>query len=81
MSREILRIIKLLSLFSEQKKSSEKITLVAGDKIFTQHAKYAKFLNAVASNLVKNLKIPGFDKVNSFAEEISRAVLEAFLKT
>ena len=81
MSREILRIIKLLSLFSDQKKSSEKITLVAGDKIFTQHAKYAKLLNAVPSNLVKNLKIPEFNKVNSFAEEISRAILEAFLKT
>ena len=49
--------------------------------MFTPYAKYAKLLNAVPSNLVKNLKIPEFDKVKSFAEEISHAILEAILKT
>ena len=57
--REILWIIKQLTksvkpLFSDQKKSSVKITLVEGDNSFTRYANYAKLLNTFFSNVVEN---------------------------
>ena len=68
-------------LFTVQTKFSEKITAVEGDKIFKWDAKDAELLNAFYSNLLKNLKIPEFDKVNSFAEEVSHPILKAISKT
>ena len=69
------------SFFFDQTKSSEKITPAKGDNIFKRDAKCTKLFNASYLNLAKNMKVPEFNNVNSFAEEMSYPILKAVLKT
>ena len=68
------------TLFSDQTWSSEKITLVAGDKVLTQDAKNAEVWITFSSNPIKNMKIPKFEEVNPFAEKLSYLILKAIFK-
>ena len=58
-------------MVSGQTKYSENITPAEGYKIFTRNSNYVTLLNTFFSNLVKDLKIPGFKGVSHFAEVIS----------
>ena len=67
-------------LFSDKHFSNNKITLLEGDEIISEDTEVAKKFNNYFSNVVKNLKIVGFETnycFNSELDEISN-ILENF---
>ena len=59
----------------------EQILLVQNDEIISEDSKIAESLNSFFSNIVKNLKIPGYRPHNdSLFENVSDAILKVVLK-
>ena len=67
-------------LFSDQVKSSEKITLVCEDKIKTTDDENGKILNSFFSNALNHLKVGEFKDIDFSAECISHPALKAIMK-
>lgn len=70
----------MLSLCFLIRQSSEKITPVEGDKIFTQDDGNAEVLYTFFTNAIKNLKILGYEEVKAFAEKMAHPILKAIFK-
>ena len=61
--------------------SMEQILLVENDEIISKDRKIAEPLNSFFSNIVKNLKIPGYVPHNvSLFENVSDPILKVILK-
>ena len=61
--------------------SKEQILLVENNEIISENSKIAELLNSFFSNIVKNLKIPGYRLHNdSLFENVTDAILKVILK-
>ena len=60
--------------------SSEKITLVEGNKILKNDKKTAKVLNNLFSTIIQNLKIPQYKEQDLISVSISDPVMRAIVK-
>ena len=67
-------------LLSDKIKSSEKIALLEGDEIIIEDGENAEILNTFFSNAVKNLKIPEYQEIDPFANNISHPIFKTILK-
>ena len=70
----------MLSLCFLIRQSSEKITPVEGDKIFTQDDEIVEVLYTFFTNAIKNLKILEYEEVKAFPEKMSHPILKAIFK-
>ena len=77
-NKQFWRTVK--PLLSDKIKSSDKITLVEGEEIINDDKENAEILNKFFSNAVKNLKIPEYQEVDPYANNISHRMFKAIMK-
>ena len=77
-NKQFWRAVK--PLLSDKIKSSEKIALLEGDEIIIEDGENAEILNTFFSNAVKNLKIPEYQEIDPFANNISHPIFKTILK-
>ena len=77
-NKQFWRAVK--PLLSDKIKSYEKIALLEGDEIIIEDGENAEILNTFFSNAVENLKIPEYQEIDPFANNISHPIFKTILK-
>ena len=77
-NKKFWRVVK--SLLSNKIISNEKITIAEGDKIIRSDKETAKVLNEFFTNVITNLNMPQFNKIDQTSENISDPVINAIVK-